>query len=247
MDRPRHVAMTTKLWSTDKEWRPRADEDPLELFKLDSHGNQVLPIGHPQMVCPVFSLRQNYEEIERNIRRMKNFISHEQNEWWTKLFSDPEKVLSQPGIWFLDLMKPYEDEGHQEVSVNVESPLQFAMERERTGSRVYTGKHKSTPAQSITPKKQKKCVRESVGYMLAVEKEEELFVGKVTEVGRTTFEMMLYTGSLTGQWAPVELGEGRRISEVFPKEAIKEDMVFYLTPNEKLPAVMKAKFAPFLR
>ena len=83
MNRPGHVglALNTKMWSTDAEWQPTPDQTAIELFKLDSNGKQILPEGQPEIVRPQFDLRQSFDDIKKNVSKMRSFISHEQNEW----------------------------------------------------------------------------------------------------------------------------------------------------------------------
>ena len=68
MDRLKHVAMTTKMWSTDVEWQPSAQQNPLELLRLDSSGNQIFPQGTPETVAPNVALRQRFL---KNVKKMK--------------------------------------------------------------------------------------------------------------------------------------------------------------------------------
>ena len=76
--------------------------------------------------------------------------------------------------------------------------------------------------------------------MLAVQEGDEVFVGKVCQVGVTIFEMILYTAALSGTWAPVEMPGGKRFPKTFPKESIKDDMFFYLASAGELPPSAKS-------
>ena len=117
---------------TDAEWQPTPDQPAIELFKLDSNGKQILPEGQPEIVRPQFDLRQSFDDIKKNVSKMRSFISHEQNEWWEQLFDNPEGLLSQTDDWFWDWIRPHITDTPQPSNLNVESPLQFAMERERS-------------------------------------------------------------------------------------------------------------------
>ena len=113
---------------------------------------------------------------------MRSFISHEQNGWWEQLFDNPEGLLPQTDDWFLDWIRPHITDTPQPSNLNVESPLQFATERERSAVTTYTTTRKRQQTETI-PTKQKKQVKESVGCMLAVQEGDEVFVGKVRQVG----------------------------------------------------------------
>ena len=70
MDRLEHVAMTTKMWSTDAEWHPFAQQNPLELHRLDSSGNQIFPQGTPEIVAPNVALRQRLLKNVKTIKKL---------------------------------------------------------------------------------------------------------------------------------------------------------------------------------
>ncbi len=115
--------MQTKLWSTDDKWQSGPDEEPLELFKLDASGTQILPTGVPELVKPVFSLRQCYEDIQRNVKKMNNFLSHGQNEWWAQLFQDVDALFAETEEWYLDGLNQLRADTEIQQNENVESPL----------------------------------------------------------------------------------------------------------------------------
>ena len=85
---------TSVLASTDAEWQPTPGQPAIELFKLDSNGKQMLPEGQPEIVRPQFDLRKSFDDIKKNVSKMRSFISHKQNEWWEQLFDNPEGLLS---------------------------------------------------------------------------------------------------------------------------------------------------------
>lgn len=250
MDRPDHVAMQTKLWSTDAEWQPSPNEEALELFKLDQNGKQILPTGAPELVKPVFNLRQNYDDIKRNVEKMRNFLKHGQHEWWSQLFENPESLFSATEDWYLEVLSPLErDVPVQQNTESPESPMQLAMVRERNALQVYTGKRKKPQVKTneTTPIKNKKHIRPELGYMVTVQQDGELYVGKVSKIGNTTLDIVLFTGTLCGSWAPCRTQNGRYYTKVFAKDLIKENMIFYLTANDKLPACIKHILSKFIK
>lgn len=238
--------MQTKLWSTDAEWQPSPDEEPLQLFKLNEKGMQILPTGVPELVKPVFSLRQNYEDIGRNVGKMRNFLTHEQNNWWSQLLEDPESLFTAVDEWYLAVLSPLErDVPVQQNAETLESPMQLAMERERVAIPVYTGKRKKK-TNEITPTKNKKHVRPELGYMVAVEQDDEIYVGKVSNIGNTTIDIVLFTGTLAGSWAPITTQSGKSYTKTFAKDVMKDNMIFYLTASCKLPASIKHTLSRFI-
>lgn len=240
MDRPDHVAMKTKMWSTDTEWEPNANEDPIELFKLDETGKQVLPTGTPNLVQPEFNLKQNFEDIRNNVGKMKNFLNHEQTVWWNHLFESPEAHFSTLEEWYLNVLQPLQPDTPQEIVEWTESPLQLAMERERNALPVYSGKRKArSKTNKATPTKNKKSIRADIGYMVAVEEEDEMLVGKVSDIGNTTLNIVPFNGTLNGCWEPVTTPSGKTYIKTIAKNSVKDNMVFYLTASKKLPAVVK--------
>lgn len=64
IDEGDHVAVQYKKLSTDDVWHPRANEKPLELFRLNSRGKQQVPKGHP----PILQQFLDEEEIKDLIR-----------------------------------------------------------------------------------------------------------------------------------------------------------------------------------
>ena len=112
----------------------------------------------------------------------------------------------------------------------MESPLHFAMEKERNTTKIYTSKRpRQNQSTARTPTKDRRQTADKVGYMPAIEEDGKRFIGKVTSIGRTTVQMVLYTGMLRGVWNPTESAQGIDRSQIFSKEKVKDDMLFYLT------------------
>lgn len=238
-DRPGHVALSYKMWSDDDDWLPSPSEEPIELFRLDSDGKQILPGGSPDVVQPLYESRQQYASIKANIDRMRNFLKYEEYQWWEQLFSNPSDTICGEATWFLDLLQPLQQHNNTPTSENTESPLAIAMERERRVRHVYSGKKRSSN-QIVTPTKEKKRLKET-GYMLAIEEDSELFLGKVTTLGNTTLTMQLFTGTLSGSWYPITSSQGRHYEKTFRKDRVKDDMIFCLTPSGKIPGKVKER------
>ena len=59
--------------------------------------------------------------------------------------------------------------------------------------------------------------------MVAFEEEDELVVGKVAVLGRTTLEVILYTGIRASCWNPVTTQSGRQCSKIIKKDSVSED------------------------
>ena len=51
-----HVLVQYKRLSTDEEWHPKFEERPLEIFKIDSNGDQITPEGSPDPVPQTMDL-----------------------------------------------------------------------------------------------------------------------------------------------------------------------------------------------
>ena len=205
MDRPGHVAVQTKLWSTDPEWKPGLDEEPLELFEPSNEGMQIFPTGVLELVKPHFNLRHNFEDIARNIAILKHFPPHEQTKWWRQLLEDQQSLVLPAEEWYLAVLRPLEpDVQVQKTTKSTESPMQLAMERDRNAVPVYTGKRKKPQKTNrITPTQNKKHVRHELGYTMVTERDDEVFVGKVSQIRNTTTDIVLFTGTQNGSWAPI--------------------------------------------
>jgi len=247
IDRPGHVALSYKNWSTDSDWEQKTDDgEPLEILKRDAEGNQMVPSGVPDIVAPDYERKNCLDDIKKNIQRLRLFLRYTQHEWWSKLFENPGASFLNQCDWYFDELRIQmlpeghtEDRGEQQ---EVFSPLQLALDKERSIPKVQTGKRKAKPSKKQpTPTKLKRPVGEGMGYMVAVEDEDEgeLCVGKITSVGRTTVDIIMYTGSHNGVWSPVQSQQGKQYIRTIPKASIKDDMFFSLTQAGNLPARIK--------
>ena len=73
MDRPGHVAMQFKVWSTDVHWRPKQEEPQLEIFQVDEiTKTQVIPEGRQDILDADFERKQCYEDIRLNMTKKIN-------------------------------------------------------------------------------------------------------------------------------------------------------------------------------
>lgn len=177
---------------------------------------------------------------------MRTFLSYHEHQWWQTLFDDPKSLLHKAIPWYFDEFEPLLVTPSPVTRENTDSPLELALERERTGRQVYSGRRRTQAMRkTATPTKEKRNMSEDTGYMLAIESD-ELFVGKVTSIGISTISMILYTGTLTGCWEPLESAQGNQYVKDFLKKNLKDDMIFHLTGSGKLPAPMKTKLSKFL-
>ena len=75
-DRAGHVNFKYKNWWADEEWLPLQREDQLEIFQLDEKGEQIIPPGHPELVAPDITRKQDIPAIQRNITKLKQFLTY---------------------------------------------------------------------------------------------------------------------------------------------------------------------------
>ena len=85
-DRPHHVALKTRMWSTD-DWAPGNDETPLEIFELDIDGNHRLPRG----ICififlSAYSLLQ-FNQLTCNCKQVNKYFLFSFRGWISKWLS----------------------------------------------------------------------------------------------------------------------------------------------------------------
>lgn len=247
-DKPEHVAINYKNWSTDEAWQPTS-ADSLEIFKVDAEGKQTTPSGRPDVVLPEFERKNNFENIKNNLERVKHFLNYEQFQWWSQFLEQPDSVSGEQYEWYLDSIRPQllpEPREAEHDGATFFSPLQLAMEKERQIPPVYTGRKRAAAKKPPTPSKQKRPVDKGLGYMIAVEEADELFVGEITSIGDRTVEIKLFTGALNSPWNAVETQQGNYCVRTIQKASIKDDMFFSLTPSLNLPAHMKVKLDKLL-
>ena len=129
-DRPGHVAVSYKMWSTEQAWQPLSSDDSVEIFKLDDNGKQIIPQGEPEIVESERERKNNFQEIKSNLVKNKTFISARESEWWETFMT--QEGPSVPDPWYLkDIVKfkKVADNTANELTV---SPLTEVMEPERT-------------------------------------------------------------------------------------------------------------------
>ena len=95
MNRPGHVVLNTKVWSTDAEWQPTPEQPAIELFKLDSNGKQILPERQPEIVRPQFDLRQSLMTSRRTSLRWEVLYHISKMNGGNSCFDNPEGLLCQ--------------------------------------------------------------------------------------------------------------------------------------------------------
>ncbi|XP_052094377.1 uncharacterized protein LOC127730159 [Mytilus californianus] len=85
------------MWSTDN-WAPGEDEMQLEILDLDINGEQKIPTGQPNPCQP------DYEKLNLTlgaaaIKKMKVYLTYEENEWWQNFFRNQTSVQNNEAIW----------------------------------------------------------------------------------------------------------------------------------------------------
>ena len=84
------VRVQFKNWSTDMEWLPKAQETPLQIYKVNDRGIMSLPTGEPQIVAPEYERKNTMKDIEHNINSgVKKYLTNAQQDWWESFVEDP--------------------------------------------------------------------------------------------------------------------------------------------------------------
>lgn len=113
-------------------WLPQPDQPSLEIFRLDEHGQQVMPEGIPVIVNTDFNKKNNLESVKSNVTRMKNFLAYGQWCWWEDFFQDPQAQIPAADPWYMTQYEPQEasnpNPSEQPIVV---SPLASLMQPER--------------------------------------------------------------------------------------------------------------------
>lgn len=126
--------MKYRNWSADDEDLPL--EHPLEIFRLNEEGQQLLPSGQPEYVEPDFNRKQDMSTIRDNLKKIEPFLSQGDIVWWESFFLDPSKYIqvnSEP--WYLTQLEPLGNDNisHQIATEgNGNSALTLKMQKERS-------------------------------------------------------------------------------------------------------------------
>lgn len=80
--------MQYKHWGADEMWLPHAGDEPLQPFKLDSHGQEVLPVGLPLKVLPEWAKKNDLDGVKQYITKFHPFMTKEQQQWWDRWLTD---------------------------------------------------------------------------------------------------------------------------------------------------------------
>ena len=126
--------MKYKNWSTDPVELPPDDKPPLEIFKLNEEGEQMIPEGIPSLVEPQFDRKMDLDLVKKNVEKMKDFLTWGEYSWWEDFFRDPSAaVTSNTSIdgWYLTDLQPYLTEPNEPANVNEGSILALKMQKER--------------------------------------------------------------------------------------------------------------------
>jgi len=144
-----NVALKYKNWSSDEDWLPHSDQEPLEIFKKDLLGRQIMPSGKPGVIAPVLlEGKQDINGIMKNIEKLKKYITNEDYQWWVTFFDNPYQHLSSPesAEWYFDKLLSWNDNTLMQQNDELAhlpdpppvSPLALAMAREREIPQVIT-------------------------------------------------------------------------------------------------------------
>lgn len=246
-DDTNYVKVQYKNWSTDPEWTPKADEPPIEIFKIENE-IQVLPEGTPDVVEADFERKVMLQSIEENIEKLKKYLSYDQYTWWKTFLDDPQSQLPTAASWdwpLSSLAAQVQDSLLDNSYVIDEamaaiSPMAVLMEKERRIPIVYTGSKKNTTKKNRAPEPAVQQQIE-VGYMIGFEEEAEFRIGKVVSSDDEYVTVVLYMGTINDIWEPAVANGGRHHHKKVEKKTIKEDLIFYLTKSGRLPSCIKEK------
>ena len=142
LDGAHHVRMKYKNWSTDENWLPGPDDNPLDIFRLDDLGRQILPSGVPSKVPACLSNSQDLGSIRSNLNNLRKYMTTEENQWWDEFLLDPVTAVTDDTTpWFLDSFSKADDTENANDAENqpsgaestdeISSPLGLVMMRER--------------------------------------------------------------------------------------------------------------------
>lgn len=127
--------MKYRNWSAEDEDLPK--EQPLEIFRLNEEGEQLLPSGQPDLVEPDFNRKQDMTAVRDNLKKIEAFLSQEDIRWWESFFLDPSRYIqvnSEP--WYLTQLEPLGDESIRPVATvesgSGTSALTLKMQKERS-------------------------------------------------------------------------------------------------------------------
>lgn len=99
---------------------------------------------------------------------------------------------------------------------------------------MYTGNRKTlNPTSESAPK----AVMN--GSLLLIVEGSEIYTGKIMAVSNDIVEIRLYCGDINGTWQPSLDGSGEYMKKIVKLNNVKQDMIFNLTKNNKLPGDIK--------
>ena len=70
------------------------------MFKLDDNGKQIISPGHPELVAPDITKKQDMPGIHPKIAKLKQFLilNHNNVMWWTDFFTSPPKCFEMVSV-----------------------------------------------------------------------------------------------------------------------------------------------------
>lgn len=83
------VVMQFKEFITDAEWRPYHNEEPLEIFRRDINGRQIVPdtdgpYSIPDLVEADFYKKVDHDELVKSVEHCRTMMDLSQYGWWLK-------------------------------------------------------------------------------------------------------------------------------------------------------------------
>ena len=128
-----NVQVQFKNWTTDKEWLPKTEDEPLQIFKVNQLGQQQIPSGIPEPVVPDYERKSSLKDMKDNITKLKVYLPFSAYAWWESLFDNPSALLETVNIpWFLNQIQPWQQEVREEPLEQLDiSPLALLRQKEK--------------------------------------------------------------------------------------------------------------------
>lgn len=103
MDEHGEVQFQFKEFITDKSWRPASNEMPLQIFRVNSQGKQIVPdvegtYSIPTLVQPNFYNKLDVDEVLKSVEKCRKIMETEDYGWWLE-WLNTEKEPKAPIMW----------------------------------------------------------------------------------------------------------------------------------------------------
>ena len=220
-----HVQCKYKHWVDDEDWKPAADEAPINMFKLDENGEEIVPQGSPDVLAPDFELKSadHLNKLGTSIKAQKQQFSFEHFEFWENWAKKPAPLwepMSSKWAWPLEHMLPIyseaaeantahevadvnngmqqeEDVLQEQVEAATANPIQIIRRKELTAEKLYSTRRK--PVFSI-----KNSVSKSLGKYAVYKlksKDNKIKVGKIMQnVPGGKVKVHQFEGNVSSAW-----------------------------------------------